>query len=597
MKLRAPTVRDTTLLLPFKVHNPYLVAAVATIGALLFGFDISSVSAFIGNKHYKSYFGNPSAMNQAGITSSMPAGSFAGSLFSGWLSDKYGRRWSIQLSSWIWMIGVAIQTASQNMVQLCFGRIIAGFAIGIASSQVPVYISELAPKHVRGMLVGCFQWAVTWGILIMFYISYGCGFINGPTSFRLAWGIMMVPGAMLLLGTSILEESPRWLAAKGQWEECERIITAIHRRKDDPENLAIKHELEEIREVVRLEDQNRQGIVDIMKNFTNIRRLFVGVFCQIWQQLTGMNVMMYYVVNIFTMAGFGGDTLLISSSAQYIINVGMTVPALFFIDHAGRRPVLFFGAIIMCAWLCAMAAILSIYSVPTGPDGYEGNTQVRIYIPKSSTSASKGAIGVSMLFVATFACTWGPAAWVYCSELYPLEQRAVANGISTSANWLFNMAISLFSPQSFVSITWKTYIIFAVFCGAMAIHVFLMFPETQGRTLEEIDLMWKSGVPAWKSRKWRPSTATGGDDSFDEKGHIEQVSNHWIRLPFFRRNRRDSDRDTSTDESINPHSSEQALVSHNEYAVSSPELEDNPSSVTAPSLPTHKEISEEPRQS
>jgi len=527
----------------YKVFNPYLVAGIAVMGGLLFGFDVSSMSSLISNKHYIDYFGtgdegekSVSAIRQAGITASMAGGSFLGSIVSGPTSDLLGRKPVLQLSSWIWVIGCAIQCSAINMTQLILGRIIAGFGVGFASSQAPVYVAEMSPKRLRGALVGVFQWFVTWGILIMFYIGYGCGHINGPSSFRAAWGIMMVPGLFFFLGTLFLTESPRWLAAKNRWDEAIEIIARVQAKgnKEDP---IVKVEVEEIKHAVLVESQSNFKFFHLFSR-KNIRRTFIGATCQMWQQLTGMNVDMYYITTIFSFAGYEGDSNLIASSIQYIINVVMTIPALLFIDRWGRRRVMYYGALIMMAWMIAMAAVLGQYSRALGPQGLNGNPQIRIQIPADQKSASKGLIAISYLFVATFAPTWGPAGWIYCSEIFPLEQRATGNALCAAINWVFNLAIALFTPQAFVSITWKTYIIFAVFCFSMATHVFLMYPETHGLTLEEVSELWEANIPAWKTTHWRPSRvpkiedidAAGGGraPSIKEKAttdHIENYSN------------------------------------------------------------------------
>lgn len=511
----------------YKTYNPYFIAALATIGGMLFGFDISSVSAFTSEDPYRRYFNYPDSLTQGGITSSMPGGSFLGSLAAGYLSDKLGRRPVIQIASCIWMIGAAIQCSSQNQGQLIAGRVISGIAIGFASTQVPVYIAELSPKQIRGRLVGVFQWAVTWGIMIMFYISYGCTKIgNGDSyaSFRAAWGIQMVPGFFLLLGTLILPESPRWLAAHDRWEEAINIIANVNAKGDAnaPEVLV---EVEEIKEVIRIEREAADSLrlVDLFKK-DSLNRTMVGLWAQIWQQLTGMNVIMYYTVTIFQMAGYSGNANLVASSIQYVINVVMTVPALLFIDRWGRRRLLMAGCICMMTWQFAVAGLLATYADHV--DAVDGNSNIRLLIPDNHKSAAKAVIACSYLFVASFAPTWGPGIWIYCSEIFPLRQRALANGICGAANWIFNFAIAMFVPSAFTNITWKTYLIFGVFCVVMCIHVYVSFIETKGRTLEEIDQIWAAKIPAWKSESFEPylpdvndiKAAGGGRaPSFDEK--------------------------------------------------------------------------------
>lgn len=543
--------------LPKKIHNVYLTTIIAVMGGSLFGFDISSMSGFVGDEPFTEWFGviDPStgsytmpSLRQAGITASMAGGSFLGSLVSGSTSDLLGRRTCIQLSALIWVIGAAIQCSSQNIVQLIFGRVIAGWSVGFASSQVPVYVSEMAPKHIRGRLVGLFQWAVEWGILIMFFISFGCGYIGhrkSQMSFRTAWGIQMIPGAILFIGMLFLEESPRWLAQKGRWDDCRRVIAQIQSGGNEDTEVVMV-EFEEIKEVVIAQQTSKFGFLDLFRGKTNLRRTIVGMCTQMWQQLTGMNIIMYYVVYIFQMAGsgFGGDTstpegqrtvTLVSSSIQYILFVVMTLPTLFFVDRWGRRRLMFWGSILIGVFMWCEGAILAAVSVPADPNEF-GST-VKIKIPKDQKAASKAAIAMSYLCVCAYAPTWAPAAWIYTSEIFPLEQRATAVGLSTATNWIFNFAIGMFTPSAFEHITYKTYFIFGTFCVVMAIQIFFMFPETKGFTLEEIGQMWDEGVPAWRSSKWKPvvpdikrianntgdSVTVTDEEKFNEKNYVEHV--------------------------------------------------------------------------
>lgn len=173
---------------------------------------------------------------------------------------------------------------------LVAGRVINGFCVGICSAQVPVYISELAPPSKRGRLVGAQQWAITWGIMIMFYISYGSSFIDGTAAFRVPWGLQMIPAMGLFGAMFFLPESPRWLARQDRWEEAHAVLALVH-SKGDRDSPFVRRELEEIREMVEFEKQNADvTYLELLKPHM-INRTHIGVFTQIWSQLTGMNVM------------------------------------------------------------------------------------------------------------------------------------------------------------------------------------------------------------------------------------------------------------------------------------------------------------------
>ena len=203
-----------------QLYNIYLIGLISCISGLMFGFDISSMSSMIGTKEYKRYFGHPDATRQGGITGAMSAGSFLGSLISPNFSDTFGRKMSMQICSILWIIGCVIQCASQDVAMLVVGRVIAGIGIGFGSSAAPVYCSEIAPPTIRGLISGLFQFSVTVGIMILFYVGYGCHFINGAASFRLTWGLQMIPGFILGVGVLFLPESPRWLANHDRWDEA-----------------------------------------------------------------------------------------------------------------------------------------------------------------------------------------------------------------------------------------------------------------------------------------------------------------------------------------------------------------------------------------
>ena len=191
-------------------------------------------------------------------------------------------------------------SASQNIGMLIVGRIINGFSVGICSAQVPVYIAELAPPSIRGRLIGAQQWAITIGIMTFFYVCYGCSFLDGPKAFRVPWALQMLPAIGLFCGMIMLPESPRWLARQGRWEDCHAVLTLVH-GKGDPSAPFVTREYKEIKEMVEFERQNADVTYLELLKPKMINRTHIGVFTQIWSQLTGMNVMMYYITYVFTM--------------------------------------------------------------------------------------------------------------------------------------------------------------------------------------------------------------------------------------------------------------------------------------------------------
>ncbi|KAG8526002.1 uncharacterized protein KY384_000764 [Bacidia gigantensis] len=478
-----------------KIYNVYFLAIIATVGGMLFGFDISSMSAIIGTDQYITYFNNPHGVTQGAIGSALAAGSVVGAACAGYFSDLIGRRDSIFFACFFWLAGTSVQVACNGAGMLIAGRILNGVCVGVTSSQVPVYLAEIAKKEKRGSIIVIQQLAIEWGIFIMFFIGYGCSFIAGNASFRTAWGIQFVPAVFLMVGLPFLPRSPRWLAKKGRTKKAINVLAKIqaHGNIDDPLVVA---EWEEITSTLRAEREALQGWRKFIKNGM-WKRTFAGMSVQAWQQLSGANVMTYYVVYVFSMAGLTGNINLISSGVQYALFIIFTTIVFFFIDKTGRRPLLIFGAIGMGTCLFIVGGVLGSYGTYV-PGGVGGNLNVIVEVKGTPANT---VIAFSYLLIIVYALTLAPIAWVYAAEVWSLETRATGMGLAATANWLFNFALGLFVPPAFGNISWKTFIVFGVLCFAAAVQAFLTYPETCGKSLEEIELLFsKDGPWPWKTK-------------------------------------------------------------------------------------------------
>jgi MFS family permease len=222
------------------------------------------------------------------------------------------------------------------------------------------------------------------------------------------------------------------------------------------------------------------------------------------------------------MTGLTGSTNLVASSIQYVINVFMTIFALIYIDRWGRRWPLLIGAGLMATWMYANAGLMATYGKPAPPGGVGGVTEESWQI---SGGAGRAVIACTYLFVASYAPTWGPVSWIYPPELFPLRVRGKAVALCTAGNWIFNFALSYFVPPAFVNIKWKVYIVFGIFNTVMAIHVWFLFPETAGKTLEDVESMFIDKVPAWKTRieYGRIAAMEHGDIDPEKIAHFNQV--------------------------------------------------------------------------
>ncbi|TGJ78390.1 hypothetical protein E0Z10_g10370 [Xylaria hypoxylon] len=479
-----------------KITNTYFVAIIATVGGMLFGFDISSIAAIVITPQYIEYFGNPSGLTQGAIGSALAAGSVAGSLIAGPISDKIGRRDSIMFACFWWLIGTAVQVSTTGVGSLIAGRVLNGVCVGITSAQVPVYLAEIAKRESRGRIIIIQQLAIEWGIFIMYFASYGCGFIKGTASFRTAWGLQFIPAVLLMIGLPFLPRSPRWLAKVGREKEAIQTLADIQAGGNIDDALVIA-EWQEIYTVLVAERESVRGWRKFVSNGM-WKRTLAGTSVQAWQQLSGANVIVYYLTYVFLIAGLQGNINLIASGVQYALFIAFTTVMFFFIDRTGRRTLLIWGALGMALCHFVIGGVLGGFSESV-PGGVGGNANVTF---KVSGPASHTVIAFSYLLIIIYALTLAPVGWIYAAEVWSLGTRATGMSLAAVANWVFNFALGLFTPPAFQNIQYKIFIIFGVLCVGSAIQTYFTYPETCGKTIEEVSELFATGaLPAWKTKK------------------------------------------------------------------------------------------------
>ncbi len=440
-------------------RNVVLTAAIAGLGGLLFGYDtgvIASALLFITPDFGLSSF-------QSGlVVAAVPIGAVGGALFSGRLSDRYGRRLMILLSSIIFAVGALVSAAAGGTELLVIARLVVGVAIGLASATAPVYISEVAPPDIRGRLVTFFQLSVTIGILV----AYIVGLVFEPSEgWRWMLGLGAVPALILGIGMLRMPQSPRWLVMVGEDYKARAVLEKI--RESDPAK--IDAEMAEISDSLISEPG---GWRDLMQPVVKAA-LVVGVGLAILQQVSGINTVIYYAPTIIQFTGVDSDSSAILAAVGVgIVNVGMTIVAIRLLDRLGRRPLLLGGSLVMGLSLTALALVF------LGGAGSDVDSFI--------------AVGALMLYVAAFAISLGPIFWLLNAEIYDLRVRSKAAAVGTMANWTFNFIVSLTFLILIDDLGRSgTFFFYAAICVLTFFFCLKFVPETKGKHLEDIQDVFK----------------------------------------------------------------------------------------------------------
>ncbi|KAK9357809.1 general substrate transporter [Lipomyces starkeyi] len=475
-----------------RILNVYTISIFAALGGILFGFDIASIAGVIDTDQYKNFFGNPLGTRQGIITAAMAAGSLAGALSSGVLGDLLSRKGAIQVGTIFWCIGAALQSASTGVGMLIAGRAIAGICIGLTSTLVPIYQSEIAPRKIRGRIVSFQYFALTWGILIQYFIQYGCSFLESEASFRLPWAIQAVPAIILFIGLFFLPFSPRWLASRDRWEEALSVLAFLRTTTKDVNNPLVLAEYREIEDQIRFERQEASDSLHELFSKKLRKRVLLAIAIQMWFQLSGANVLNYYILYIFESVRVPNAKF--AASIQYIIKVVMSAPTIVWSDKWGRRPILLIGALVFASWLFAIGGLLWQYGEPN-----PNSDQPYSWIVVGHPNVTRAIQACCYLATATFAMSWGPVSWIYTPEVVPLRVRAKAVSMAIATNWLTNFGLGFAFPPLFRSIRWRVFFILGSFNIAAFINVWFAAPETKQHTLEEMDEIFEHGQPPWTS--------------------------------------------------------------------------------------------------
>jgi sugar porter (SP) family MFS transporter len=430
-----------------------LSAGVTALGGLLFGYDTGLVSGAL--LFLQKDFGGLSSFQEELVTSLLLVGAVVGALLAGRVADLIGRRLTVLITAAIFVVGVLLAAFTPTYPVLLVARIVIGLAVGSASMVVPLYIGEVVPPRVRGGLVSLNQLAITSGILVSYLIDYG---VSRTGNWRLMFGLAAIPAVLLFAGMLFQKESPHWLIRQGRADEARAVL---HRLRHDGD---IDAEISEVREL----SQREGGLRDLIS--PKVRPLLmVGVMLAVFQQITGINTVIYYAPTLLQGAGFGNSGALLANVVNGAVNVGMTIVAIWLLDRVGRRPLLLSGTAGMAVGMAITACC------------FLGGSQLH------GALAIVAVVGL-LVYTGSFAIGLGPVFWLLIAEIYPLKIRGAAMSVASMANWGANFVVTISFLTLLSAIGGSgAFFLFGFLTLVALAYFWRKVPETKGRSLQEIE--------------------------------------------------------------------------------------------------------------
>lgn len=456
-----------------------LTALIAASGGLLFGFDNGITGGVIAQRAFQEMF-FPEMLETHGnadtdpfckyndhilqlFTSCLFLAGMVAAMYGSYTCKRYGRKATMMAGGACFLVGTGLVAGAMHVAMLVIGRLVLGLGVGFATQATPLYLSEMAPYNIRGALNIMFQLAVTIGILGAQLINYGTQNI-ADYGWRISLACGAVPALMLLIGSMLLSDTPNSLVQRGRSEDARKILTRIR----GTENVDIEYE--DICEAVRIDQTIKTNPYRTICQRRYWPQLVITVLIPMFQQLTGINAIMFYAPQLFESVGHSAEDALLATVITGAVNVGSTMVAILVVDRLGRRVLFLEGGVQM--FVCEIAVGILIHFNFMNPE---------------NKAMSAAIITLICIYVAGFAWSWGPLGWLVPSEIQPLETRAAGTGINTTVNFLFTFIIG----QSFLSMLcafkFGTFFFFGGFVAIMTLFVLFFVPETKGVPIEELN--------------------------------------------------------------------------------------------------------------
>ncbi|PVH77529.1 general substrate transporter [Cadophora sp. DSE1049] len=473
------------------------------IGGFLFGYDSGIISSTIVQPYFTAYMGTPTTSETGGIVSSFTGGAILGALSVAWLPDRYGRKMAVFIGAMISTLGCALQAGAVNIPMMIAGRFIAGIAVGLLSAVVPIYCSEIATAQDRGKLSGLLQWMLSWGFFVAQWLGYGCFKVNSDFQWRFPLAFQLVPGLVIAGGIWFLQESSRWLIEQDRHEEARLVLEKMHGNGSNEAFLDLEYR--EIRDTIVAEKSLQVPAWSaLLKKPSPRRRLLLGCGVQAFGQLSGINVVNYYGNVIYAILGISTQTSPMIVGISGALSIIYCSAGLYLLDRVGRVKLLLASSV-GCGLSLMVNAVLSQYYVAD------------VGTINANENALRAMVAMNFVFSLFFTFI-GIISWVYPAEIFPVEIRAKGNSISTLTNWCLNLLFAQTAPIALEKMGFKFFYFFFAFNIIATVSYALFYPETKGRTLEQMDELFGDQLVPHALKD-----STGAEAAMDEKYPIEHI--------------------------------------------------------------------------
>ncbi|KAI3332904.1 MFS sugar transporter-like protein [Ustulina deusta] len=452
----------------------FLVGVFASVGSVLYGYDLGVIAGVVGSSAYAERFQTNAAQNGA-VVSLFTGGAFFGAGFAGLAGDHLGRRLTIMIGALIFILGGGLQTGAQTINFLYAGRAIAGAGVGFLTMIIPVYQSEISHPSIRGRVTSLQQFMLGVGALVAGWTTYGCyTTLKNDAQWRIPLGIQIIPAAILAALILLFPESPRWLLDNKKPDEGLATLAKLHAGGDinDP---WVRAEFAQIQESIAEEhNQEAKSYVELFKNKSAFRRLFLACSIQASIQLTGVSAIQYFSVPIFAQIGISAENALKYQAINSVLALIAQFACLLTIDKFGRRPVLITGNLVNCLTFVVVAVLLALFP----PESESGGT------------AGWGFIIVTWLFNISFSYACGPLSWIIPAEIFDTHTRSKGVSIATMISFAFNTLIGQVTEIAIDGVGWRYFLLFIIANLTNAVFFYLVLPETKRLPLEEMNYLF-----------------------------------------------------------------------------------------------------------